>query len=255
MEFDAYTEGLVRGCHATDGVLGLLLVGSTSATRREWRDEWSDHDFYAVLAHPDAEQLRRSLDFLPARERIVLAAREGPFGLSVLYDDGHLFEFAAGSPAELGDIRIGTYEVAYDRGPVAPLVAAATAPRPKDPVTAGDDAGLALVKLLVGVGRVRRGEALSGGFFVRSYAVSHLVRAVRARLRPAGEPVGDALDPLRRFERDYPEMGARLAAALGRPVEDAARSIFELLRAALEPGWVDFPSAAADVVAARLGWA
>jgi hypothetical protein len=54
-----------------------------------------------------------------------------------------------------------------------------------------------------------RGELLSAGHFVRTYAVTHVVHAVRARLVPAE---------------------------------------------ALELGWVDLPSAGADLVSRRPGW-
>jgi hypothetical protein len=107
--------------------------------------------------------------------------------------------------------------------------------------------------LLIGVGRDRRGESLIAGQFVHGFAVNHFARAVRAR-RPVPASVRDGIDPVRRFERDYPELGAALRAKLGAPVEDAAHGLFDLLRATLEPGWQDFPSRAADVVAARLGW-
>lgn len=183
-----------------------------------------------------------------------MVAREGPVGLSALYDDGHVLEFAADSVAEFGDIRIGDHEIAYDAGPVASIVGAATGRRREDPVTARDDAGLTLVKLLIGVGRTRRGELISGEFFVRTYAVGRLVRAVRARAEPRAPPVADPLDPLRRFERDYPTLGARLVDRLELPVEQAARGVLDVLRSSLEPGWDDFPSAAADLVASRLGW-
>jgi hypothetical protein len=182
-------------------------------------------------------------------------AREGEIGFAAVYDDGHVFEFAAATAEELGGA-LATEDVGIpvDNGPAAQLVAAAqarvlAAPAP-DPA---NDARLVLVKLLIGVGRDRRGESLVAGQFVHVFAVTHFARAVRARL-PVEGSVRDRIDPVRRFERDYPELGAALRVRLGAPIEDAARGLFDLLRETLEPGWDAFPSRAADVVATRLGW-
>ena len=138
-------------------------------------------------------------------------------------------------------------------GTLAAIAAATAGPSTDDPTSAADHAALIYVKLLVGVGRARRGERVSANQFVRTYAVGHLARAIRARLPPAGRG-GDALEPVRRLELDYPAIGTRLADALDQPLETAARDVAAIARAALEPGWPEFPSAAADAVARRLGW-
>lgn len=264
--FTEYTDALVASCRDTAGVLGLLLVGSTSATAADRRDEWSDHDFYLFLSDDAAPALQQTLAFLPFRERIVLAAREGAWGFSVLYDDAQLMEFAAGTVAQIGEVRVNDHQLAYDSGIVAPILAAAiarasvaaTSPTPATPHPvrdpAVDEIGLAMVKLMIGVGRARRGERLVGGAFVRTWAMGHLVRAVRARIAPERPSVADSLDPFRRFEVDYPRIGRLLGEALDGPVEDAGRAVFRMLRAELEPGWAEFPTPAADLIARRMGW-
>ena len=68
------------------------------------------------------------------------------------------------------------------------------------------EAGLALIKLRLGVGRDRRGEVVSGGLFVRTWAVQHLVRALRGRLLDPDEPLRDILEPTRRLERVLPRL-------------------------------------------------
>ena len=110
-----------------------------------------------------------------------------------------------------------------------------------------------LVKLLIGVGRARRGELLNAGEFVRGWAVRLLVRVIRGRRPGEWTTARDTIDPMRRFEQDFPAAASRIAAALAQPVEEAARDLYWVLRE-LEPGWPEFPSRAADVVAARLGW-
>jgi hypothetical protein len=253
--FQELSAGLAAGVRERDGLVGLVLLGSASDEARERRDEWSDHDFF-MLAHPGAETAVRDVEsWLPDPERLVLVAREGEIGFAAVYDDGHVFEFAAATAEELGGA-LATEDVGIpvDDGPAAELVAGSQArvlaAPPADPV---NDVRLVLVKLLIGVGRERRGESLIAGQFVHAWAVNHFARAVRARL-PIEASVRDGIDPVRRFERDYPELGSALRTALAAPVEDAARGLFDLLRATLEPGWPDFPSRAADVVATRLGW-
>jgi hypothetical protein len=254
-EFDRRTEALAEVARTRDGFAGLVLLGSASPAAAHRRDEWSDHDFF-MLAHPGAEAEVRDVEaWLPDPERLVLVAREGEIGFAAVYDDGHVFEFAAATAEELGGA-LATEDVGIpvDDGPAAGLVAASQArvlatPAP-DPA---NEARLVLVKLLIGVGRDRRGESLVAGQFVHVFAVTHFARAVRSRL-PVAASERDGIDPLRRFERDYPQLGATLRTVLGAPIEEAARGLFDLFRATLEPGWDAFPSRAADVVATRLGW-
>jgi len=255
MDFDGYTAALEVACRATGQVDGLVLLGSGSTIGATRRDEWSDHDIYVVAADGAGEELRSTLTFLPARDRIVATAWEGRIGFAALYDDGHLIEGAAGTLEELGGVRSGDYEIVFGTPPVEALIEASTRARPDDLVIPpADHVVLALLKLAVGTGRVRRGEVVNGGQFIHGYAITHLCHAVRARLAPASTPVDAGLDPVRRIEIDHPAFGARLAAALDRPAEIAAREVYDLLRSTLEPGWPDFPTAAADVIGRRLGW-
>jgi hypothetical protein len=253
-EFERRSEALADV--ARERFAGLVLLGSASPAAAARRDEWSDHDFF-MLAAPGSEAAVRDVrSWLPDPERLVLVAREGDIGFAAVYDDGHVFEFAAATAEELGGaIATGDVDIPVDDGTAAPLMAAAQArvaeaPAP-DPV---NETSLVLVKLLIGVGRARRGEHLVAGQFVHAWAVNHFARAVRGRL-PVDGSVRDAIDPVRRFERDYPSLGADLRTVLAAPVEEAARGLYDLLRSTLEPGWEGFPTRAADVVAARLGWA
>src|SRR4029078_5162890 len=87
-------------------------LGSTSTAGAARRDTWSDHDVYVVLADGTADELRATLASLPFPERVVARARESQLGFAVLYDDGHLLEFAAGTREELAVVRSGTYQLA-----------------------------------------------------------------------------------------------------------------------------------------------
>lgn len=255
--FEALSRGLADGVRARDGLIGLVLLGSASEEASHRRDEWSDHDFFAITEVGRGQEIRPDLSWLPDQDRLVLTAREGEIGFAAVYDDGHVFEFAFSDAAELSGALAGDASVVVDdeAGTTATLIdqsrARAAAGDRFDPA---NDARLVLVKLLIGVGRVRRGEVLVGGFFIRQWAVQQLVRAIRGRFAEASTSLRDTIDPVRRFERDFPEWSARIAAAVEQPADDAAHTLFDLTREILEPGWDEFPTRAADTVAARLGW-
>ena len=78
-----------------------MLLGSASDDAAARRDEWSDHDFFALIEAGRGPEVRPDLDWLPDPERIVLTAREGEIGFVAVYDDGHVFEFAFSEAGEL----------------------------------------------------------------------------------------------------------------------------------------------------------
>lgn len=259
-DFSRLSDELEQACRATDGVIGLVLLGSAADATR--RDEWSDHDFFVLLEPGREHDVRVDMSWLPRFEDIVLLAREGDIGFVVGYSDGHVFEFAAATTDELAGALADDALIVYDSdGSVARLIKGA-----RERAESGDrlaapseelavnDMRLVLVKLLIGVGRARRGELLNGSHFVRTWAVDLLVRVVRARIPSQLPSFRDKIDPLRRFERGYPELATRIDEVLAQDVEHAARGLFDLVREVLEPGWDAFPSDAADAVAARLDW-
>jgi hypothetical protein len=256
-QFEALSAGLADGVRSRDGLFGLVLLGSASRDGAGRRDEWSDHDFFAMIEPGRGAALRPDLSWLPERDRLVLTAREGEIGFVAVYDDGHVFEFALSEVAELAGAVAGDATVVLDdeAGSVAALIESARVrAAASDRFDPENDARLVLVKLMIGVGRIRRGELLNGGQLVRTAAGQHLVRAIRGRFSDRSTTLRDTIDPVRRFERDFPEWGARIASTLDLPAEDAANGLFRLTREILEPGWSGFPSRAADAVADRLGW-
>ena len=255
--FEGLSAGLATGVRERDGLIGLVLLGSASEEARARRDEWSDHDFFALTESGRGSEIRPDLSWLPDQDRLVLTAREGEIGFVAVYDDAHVFEFALSDAAELAGARAGdaTVVVDDDAGTTAALLAESRARAADgDRFDAANDVRLVLVKLLIGVGRVRRGELLNGNAFIRQWAVQLLVRAIRGRFAAASTSLRDANDPMRRFERDFPLWGAHIAASLDLPIEESAYELYRLTREILEPGWDEFPSRAADVVAVRLGW-
>lgn len=255
--FAARSRGLAAGVEAHGGLIGLVLLGSASDEAAHRRDEWSDHDFFALIADGRGPEVRPDLSWLPEQEGLAVTAREGEIGFVAVYDDGHVFEFALSEAAELDGAVAGeaTVVVDDDRATTAGLISRARAnAMARDRFDPVNDAALVFVKLLLGTGRARRGESINAGQFVRGAAVIHLVRAIRGRFGGRSTARRDIIDPLRRFERDFPEWGARIEQAVSAPVEDAARGLYALAREVLEPGWDAFPARAADAVARRLGF-
>ncbi|WP_194410042.1 hypothetical protein [Microbacterium cremeum] len=255
--FDAMSAALATSVGEREGLIGLVLLGSASDEARGRRDEWSDHDFFTLIETGRGAEIRPDLSWLPDYDRLVLTAREGDIGFVALYDDAHIFEFALADAEEVDGARAGDAAVVVDdkSGTTARLLARARArASEEDRFDPANDVRLVLVKLLIGVGRVRRGEALNGNAFIRQWAVQLLVRAIRGRFAAASTALRDTNDPMRRFELDFPIWGARIAAALDLPIEESALNLYQLARQILEPGWSEFPSRAADVVALRLGW-
>lgn len=254
--YEQISRGLIDSVHSRDDLIGLVLLGSAADEARFRRDEWSDHDFFALIDEGRGAAVRPDLSWLPDQDRLVLTAREGEIGFVAVYDDGHVCEFAFAEVSELSGALAADATVVVDdnAATTATLIEQsrmrATSADTFDPE---NDARLVLVKLLIGVGRVRRGERLNGGSFIRQWAVQHLVRAIRGRFAATSTTLRDVNDPVRRFEKDFPVWGERIAAALAQDEETAARALFALLQE-LAPGWRAFPSAASDAVAARLGW-
>lgn len=252
-EFDAYTERLVASVASRDDVLGLVLLGS--GAQRERLDEWSDHDFYLVVRDDAAEAMRRDLSWLPEHERVVLAPRETEHGLKVVYDDGHVLEFAVATLAEVASFGTNHHVVLLDRGGVTEAIGSAYAQTPQPaPVDVDRALGLFLSLLLIGVGRARRGELVAAGAHVRTYAVGELLSAWTAAVPPQGGALVDHLDRRRRFEDAYPQL-AELDATLGQDPESAASALLDLAEQHLAPHVPSWPTPAVAAIRRRLGWA
>ena len=100
-DFERLTASLAEAVREHPAMRGLVFLGSASQEAAARRDEWSDHDFFAIANPGAASDARRDLDWLPRREHLVLTAREGGIGFVAVYADGHVLEFAVAETAEL----------------------------------------------------------------------------------------------------------------------------------------------------------
>ncbi|RKH45079.1 hypothetical protein [Corallococcus sicarius] len=251
--YQAFTTELTRRADADGRFRGLVALGSMAA-RDYLPDDFSDHDFFAVVEPEHAETLRQERGWLPRADDIALAFRETAHGVKVVYRDGHLLEFAVFTLEELSFARVNRYRVLLDRGGVAARLEEQSRMTTQEVQrTASDDAwlfGQWLTQVLVGLGRHARGEVLSGR--ARLDDAVRLFCLLLARHVPAPEAsLLDGLDPLRRVERVYPATGGELARALEGDSPGLARALLRL--AARELSHVPaFPRAGVAAVEARL---
>lgn len=246
--FDAYTRRVVSWARGDARVLGVALLGSGADRSRI--DEWSDHDVL-VLAVPEAiGELRSDLSWLPDADQLVAVGREWHDGIKVLFADGRVIELGVTDATGLSSFPVAAAHVAYDTGALTGgLTSAQAATRPRVTNAARDAAAVLLVQLVVGVGRVRRGEHLSGGQVIRSEAALNLVDLLVER---SGRGHPDPFDGWRRLETVAPAAASRLNTILAQPAEAAAQGILDLAEELLAPGWADWPSDGVLAVRRRL---
>jgi hypothetical protein len=252
--FRAFTRRVVAALEPDPDVLGVVGLGST-ADRGRAPDAHSDHDLWIVVRDGAEDRFRSSQAWLPDAGRIVLAYRETAHGLKVIYDDGHLVEYAVFSLDELEVARANAYRVWLDRADVEARVARCLRRgRDEPPPDLGWLFGQALAHLLVGAERAARGELLSGHRFVRELAVARLLELI-VRLEPSVDDAeADDLDPYRRAERTHPARAAAIEAAVRKPVGEAALALLDQLdelAVRAESGGV-LPKSAREAVRRRL---
>jgi hypothetical protein len=252
-DYDAFTRALAGRLRDDPRVVGLVAVGSM-ADRDYGPDEWSDHDFFVVTSPGEQEQLRSDLSWLPREDEVALSFRETSHGLKVLYGDGHLLEFAVFGLDELGLARVNRYRVLFDRASVAERmeeVARASGTRPAAAEAARTAFGMFLTNVLVGAGRARRGERLSGAQFVKSLSVRWLLELLHS-LPAERSGLLDDLDPFRRFDLVHRQLAQELEALLCDETLIAAVGLLELAERELRPVLPDLPWHALAVVRWRL---
>jgi hypothetical protein len=248
--YDAYTEALLEAVRRDADMLGIILAGSTADASR--RDVWSDHDFLLIVKPGLQERYRQDLSWLPDADRIVLRYRETEHGLNVIYEYGHLAEFAVFDPDEVRVMKANDYSVPVDKADIADrmrVVAEQSTPAPLD--TAGA-AAHCMQLIFVGVGRFARGETLSGHAFVRFWALRRLLMVLPAVLKPEHASRLDTLDPFRRVERALPDLAAQIDGLLRLDVLGCATGILDILDTHVGPHLPGYPVALMGVVRSQI---
>ena len=250
-QYRAFTETLTETLASDPRVVGLVAAGSMAGQSHP-PDMWSDHDFWLVVT-PDAEAwFHTHQDWLPDSDQIALWFREPQGGFKALYRSGHLLEYAIFTRASLHFAQANDFRLLIDRdGLSADLsdIYAATAQQAQHAV-ASDHAllGQFLTNLLVGVGRYRRGEQLSGRLLITISALTGFWRIIPKHYPPEYPALLDNLDPLRRVEFVYPQLAAEVNAILRQDLEQAALSLLDLGESLLADRVDHFPAEAFAIV-------
>jgi len=248
-EYRAFTDRLRAQLAEDARAIGLVAVGSM-AERDYAPDEWSDHDFFVITPPGGQEVLRLDHGWLPDGDDVALAFRETQHGLKVIYDDGHLIEFAVFDLDELGLAGVNRYRVLLDDGGVTERMAAVHAELRAEP---SDEFlfGMTIASALVAAGRAHRGELLSAAFFV-TWTLKHLTGLLARAVPSPQAQILDELDSLRRFERAYPELAAELASIVRLAPEAAASRLLDVAERELRERRPQLAWRAFDAVRARV---
>lgn len=228
-EYHAFTNQLVANLTQRTDVLGLVAVGSMAAQDYQ-PDVWSDHDFYVITQPGVQEHYRQQHTWLPNHHDIVWSFQETAHGVKVVYQSGHLLEYAVFDEQELQLARSNRYRVLLDRSTIDQQMVeiAALTNNQSTAQDASFDIGQFLTNILVGMGRYARGEVLSAHHFVKGNAVNHLVKLIHQHVPSEQHSLADNLDPNRRFELVYPALGVELHALMVQEIPIAAAGLLEL---------------------------
>jgi hypothetical protein len=248
--FDAFTDKLLDSARRDPDVLGVIFAGSTADASR--RDLWSDHDFLWVVKPGLQERYRQDLSWMPDPEHIVLRYRETAHGLNVVYDYGHLAEFAVFDPEEVYMMKANDYSVPVDKADIAERMKTVESKSAPEPLNAVGAVEHALQLTFVGVSRYARGEKLSAHAFIRFSALRRLLQVLPAVIQPPDAARLDTLDMFRRVERVMPELAAQIDHLLRLDALDCADGYIDILQTHVKPHLSGFPDALSAVVAAHI---
>lgn len=228
-------DDIGRALSGRMGALALLGLGS-AGLETDRLDEWSDLDFFVIVAAGQKAGFLKDLGWLEAVCPVAYKFMNTQDGYKLLFADGVFCEFAVFEMDELAGIPYPPARIVWKRTGV-PEAIGSPAMKPS-PVRSDRRAwliGEALTNLYVGLGREQRGEKLSALRFIQGYAVDRLVELVEAT-EAAGEGARDPFVPERRFEARFPGAAERLAAwcpGYGKNVE-AAQAILAFLEERFE---------------------
>lgn len=251
--FKRYSDRLTLAAKENPDVIGLVFLGSAAAMHRV--DQWSDHDFYLVVKNGMGEFFRTNLSWVPDIEQAVLTPRETEHGLKIVFEDGRILEFAVFEDQELELASANDWIAAVDKQNIEERMRSIELRSSQQaPLEFATEYELFLAQLLIGVGRYRRGEVITAGQFVRSYAAKRLISLVKLTQAPVPgtESESDNLDATRRFEKQHPSLARKIESALATDVESAAKKLLSIA-CGLRP-LSDAENKQVAAIRARLSW-
>jgi hypothetical protein len=109
-----------------------------------------------------------------------------------------------------------------------------------------------IANILVGICRYQRGELLSGRQFIMVSSLQSLLRLIPKHIPSERSVALDNLDPLRRFEVAYPEIGVEINRLLHLELDDAAGGLVDLADNLLGSKMTNYPTEAIAAVRRRI---
>lgn len=251
--YQQFTQQLQTALENDPRVVGLVALGSMAGQGRQ-PDEWSDHDFFVVVESGTQEDFRQNLNWLPDTDHIVFSFRETAHGLKVVFDYGHLIEFAVFDLEELHFARVNLYRVLFDRADISQRMSGLHEKTTFEAQQGTDEHyfGQLLTHLMIGAARYARGEQLSGHRFIKHHAVADILWLLAKYLPAADKSTLDNLDPFRRFEHVFPEVGAELNQIMLLEPRQATDALLTLADKRLRPAMPNYPVPAVTAIQAYL---
>lgn len=193
--------------------LALLGLGSVGI-EMERLDEYSDLDFFVIVKPGLKAYYIDNLTWLATLCPLVYVFRNTLDGYKILFEDGIFCEFAVFEAQELQNIpftrgRLIWKDDSFDENLCIPQ----SKQQQIHPVEGTNEwhLGEALTNLYVGLGRVLRGEQLTGTRFIQSYAIDHVL-ALSTTLETAQTYAEDPFNSERRYEIRYSQTAQYLPA-------------------------------------------
>jgi len=218
-----------------DGALALLGLGSVGI-ETDRIDEFSDLDFFAIVAPGHKAAFLGDLGWLSDAAPLVYAFRNTVDGFKILFADGIYGEFAVFEPGELGSIPFAEGRIVWKAEGVEDAIRIPVrAPSRRGAPDRDWCVGEALTCLFVGLGRFRRGERLSAQRLVQHHAVDRIIEL--AELIESGMPgSADPYSTDRRFETRFPSVAGNLVRFVQgyERTPESALAILEFLEARFE---------------------
>jgi hypothetical protein len=191
---------------------GVALIGLGSVGIELNRlDEYSDLDFFVIVAEGCKWQFIANLDWLSEICPIAYCFQNSVDGYKLLFADGIFCEFAVFEQPELAQIPFAAGRVIWKRPEVEAGIALPHSGEkpPHTPAITEWLVGEALTNLYVGLGRDRRGEKLSASRFIQGYAVDRIMDLAE-RIWPEQPAWKDQFAHERRIEQRFPELANEL---------------------------------------------
>ncbi len=219
----------------------LLALGS-AGLEQDRLDEYSDLDFFVIVAPGAKAGYLKSLDWLSEAHSIAWSFANTADGRKLLFADGVFCEFAVFEEQELAHIPFAPGRVHWS---VPDFDSALASPKNEPPLPRGMRdfdwlLGETLSNLYIGLCRNARGESLSALRFIQGYAVDRVLELAALTSSPSGQADArcavDPFDATRRLETRNPDLAAwlpRFLPGYGRNCE-AASSMLEWLQMRFE---------------------